>query len=484
MYNRDGSRLAPAPLRVAIVAAMLLALDVPRAQAATPSEPSRDSEVLHELNGAVAHLAAKVSPAVVQIEVTAYAPAGEPGRADAAFLARQHTIGSGVIVDPNGYVLTNAHVVHGAQRVLVVLAAPPGVAPAGANASARRIYAASVVGTDPSVDLAVLKIDAARLSFLPLDGAVKVRQGELVFAVGSPQGLASTVTMGVVGSPGRQVDFAQPMAFIQTDAPINPGNSGGPLVNVDGALAGINTFILSQSGGSQGLGFAIPADVARAIYDGLRKRGRVQRVELGVATQAVTPSLAGGLGLPRDWGVVVADVLPDGAAGKAGVQAGDVIDTFDGRPIDSLAAITTALYLHGIDRPVALSVLRGAKRLTFELDAPESRHPTDQLVDLANPERGLVAKLGMIGLDVTPKLAGLIAPLRIASGVVVAARTLDATSLESGLQSGDVIHAVNRTDVDSLETLRREITGLRPGAPVVLQVERQGKLAYLAFDME
>jgi serine protease Do len=290
--------------------------------------------------------------------------------------------------------------------------------------------------------------------------------------------------MGVVGSPGREVQLAQPIAYIQTDASINPGNSGGPLVNVDGALVGITTFIVSQSGGSQGLGFAIPVAVVKAVADSLRTRGHVHRIDTGVTCQNVTPALAAGLGLPRDWGVVVSDVALGGAARQAGVEVGDVIDTFDGHHIDSLAGLTSTLYLHVPGQKVTLEVLRGARRVTIAMDAPEARQPADQLVELANPERGLVRRLGIVGLDVGPQLAGLIPPLLVGSGVVVAARTLDSTSADSGLQAGDVIHALNRIQVDSVEALRAALRGVEPGAPVALQIERQGKLAWLAFEAE
>jgi len=182
--------------------------------------------------------------------------------------------------------------------------------------------------------------------------------------------------------------------------------------------------------------------------------------------------------------VVVADVALGGAARQAGVQVGDVVDTFDGHPVDSLAAITSAIYLHPAGRPVVLGLLRGSQRLTLQVDAPEAKAPADQLVDLANPEKGLVAKLGVVGVDVSDRLAGIIPPLLVGSGVVVAARTLDATSVETGLQAGDVIHAVNRSQVDSVEALRRALRPIGPGEPVVLQVERQGKLAFVWFDME
>jgi serine protease Do len=345
------------------------------------------------------------------------------------------------------------------------------------------MFVARVIGTEPNVDLALLKIEARALPTLPLDGASAVRQGELVFAIGSPEGLERTVTMGVVGSASRQVDMAQPMAFIQTDAPINPGNSGGPLVNVDGDLVGINTFIYTESGGSQGLGFAIPAPMAQLVYERLRKDGHVHLVEAGLAAQAITPTLAAALGLPRDWGVIVGDATLGGPARAAGVEVGDVVVSFDGRAIDSLASLTTARYLHRPGEPIQLVLLRGAQRLTLKVDAVERPHPPG-LAELASPETSLVRRLGILAVDVSEKLAGVIPGLLQGTGVVVAARTLDATSVDSGLQPGDVIHAVNRTTIESVDSLRLVLRGLKAGDPVAIQIERQGKLAYLSFEME
>jgi serine protease Do len=282
--------------------------------------------------------------------------------------------------------------------------------------------------------------------------------------------------MGIVGSSARQVDPAQPMVFIQTDAPINPGNSGGPLVNVDGALVGINTFILSESGGSQGLGFAIPAPMARLIYQSLRKHGHVHLVETGLMAQAITPTLAAALGLPRDWGVV-------GAARAAGVERGDVIVSADGHPIDSLAALNGARYLHRSGEPIQLILLRGEQRLIVKIDAREKTHLAD-LAELASPGTSLVRRLGILGVDVNDKLQGVIPELLLSTGVVVAARTLDATSVDSGLQPGDVIHTMNRTDIDSVETLRRVLRSIKVGEPVAIQIERQGKFYYLSFEMD
>ena len=465
--------------------ASLLLLAAPPVGAESP-QAAGAPPVLHELNAAVAKLVARVSPAVVQIRVTGYGPASDGG-AEGPLVSRQRTIGSGVIVDSSGYVLTNDHVVHGAQRIQVVLPGKSAGEP-GSPSTRQRIYEARVVGTQPGIDLALLRINATGLPTIPIDSSAKVRQGELVFAIGSPQGLASTVTMGVVSSAARQMDVATPlsipMLLIQTDAPINPGNSGGPLVNADGVLVGINTFIFSQSGGNQGLGFAIPAPMVRFAYDSLRKYGHVRRIEAGISAQAVTPTLAAGLGLARDWGVVVADVAPGTAADAAGVQAGDVIETFDGHVVDSLPALTGALFLHPVEEPVALGIIRGDERLTLTVHAPEAKQPTDQLADLANPDKGLVPRIGILGVDVTDKLRGILPPLRIPGGVVVAARTLEGTSTSAGLQPGDVIHAVNQTPVESLDALRQLIQAFKPGDSVVLQVERQGRLTYLPFEID
>ncbi len=482
MHRPDRSILA----RRAVVALALLSLAGPsRAQTGKGAAPS---PILAELNAAVTRLVARVSPAVVQIRVTGYGPAGDAGAGEGPVVSRQRTIGSGVIVDPAGYVLTNEHVIHGAQRIQVVLPAPPDGEKAPTKGGRQRIYEARVVGTQASIDLALLRIDATGLPTLAIDPSAKVRQGEMVFAIGSPQGLASTVTMGVVSSSARQLDvlapLPTPMLLIQTDAPIKLGNSGGPLVNADGVLVGINTFIVSQSGGSQGLGFAIPAPMVRFAYDNLRKYGHVRRIEAGITAQAVTPTLATGLGLSRDWGVVVADVSPGSAAAAAGVRPGDVIDTFDGLPVDSLPALTGALFLHQVGEPVALGLIRGDQPISLTVNAPEAKQPTDLLADLANPDRGLVPRLGILGVDVSEKLRGIIPPLRIGYGVVVAARTAEGGSRGTGLQPGDVIHAMNGNPVESVEGLRQAVLAVKAGDPVVLQVERQGRLTYLAFEME
>jgi len=470
------------PIRLVVAFVVLLPA------VARGSEPGRSavverSGVLRQLNGALSQLADRVSPAVVQILVSGYGPASaEDGRPAAAFVVRQRAVGSGVIVDSAGYIVTNAHVVQGGQRIMVV---PPALGagwPQGQDPTRKRYYPARLVGVHPESDIAVLKIDATGLPALSLRNTALVRQGELVFAVGTPQGLASTMTMGIVSSAARQIDVDAPMLFIQTDAPINPGNSGGPLVNAEGEVVGINTFIVSGSGGSEGLGFAVPAPVARFVYDGLRKRGYVRRVELGIAAQGITPQLASGLGLPRDWGVLVSDVVPEGPAERAGVREGDVLETVDGRRIDTLPDLTAALYL-ARSAFLQVRVVRGTQVKNLEVRAVEPDHPFEEMANLGNPDSHLVRDLGILALDVDAKVRQTLR-LRRPSGVLVVARTLDGPSVNSGLLPGDTIHSLNRVEIDSVERLRRAIDERRRGEPVVLQVERDARLRYVFFDME
>jgi serine protease Do len=441
-------------------------------------------QVLQQLNSALEGLVAKASPAVVQVLVTGYGPIEESSRSETALIARQHAIGSGVIVDPDGYIMTNAHVVEGAHRIRVVLPMPsldlPQVEPLGKQ----HVVDAKLIGIHKESDLALLKIEQKNLPTLELGAARRVHQGQLVFAIGSPEGLQNTVTMGVVSSVGRQPDPDRPMVYIQTDAPINPGNSGGPLIDMDGYVLGINTLILSQGGGSEGLGFAIPARVVRFVYQSLRKYGHVHRVEIGAIAQNITPDLAEGLGLARSWGVIVSDVNPGGPAEAAGLKVGDIVVSADDRPVDTLPALTAALYLHPLDEVMKLVVLRGNENKTLSIPAIEHRDPMDKLMDAVNPDQGLVPRLGILAVELNDQLRSMLGNLRISTGVVVIARAADLIGPDTGLKTGDVIHAVNTTSVDSLDSLRSALRALKPAAPVVLQVERDGQLQWLAFELE
>jgi serine protease Do len=449
------------------------------------TKASEPSGTLAQLNTALESLAARVSPAVVQILVTGYGQAREEDRSQAAFIVRQHAVGSGVIVDPSGYIMTNAHVVEGAQRIRVALPLPMGDSAGQVPIGKRRILEARLIGRHKETDLALLKIDDTDLPTLPLVSQQRPRVGQLVFAIGSPEGLQNSVTMGVVSALARQPDPSKALTYIQTDAPINPGNSGGPLVDMNGSVLGINTFILSQGGGSEGLGFAIPARVVEFVYQSLRKHGHVHRVEIGAASQEITPTLAEGLQLSQRWGVIVVDVKPDGPAAAAGLQIQDIILTADDRRIETLPSLSSALYLHRLDQVVKLEVLRGKEKKTLFIPAIEHRDQMDQLLDTVNPENSLIPKFGVLAIDLTGDLgAKLSAALRIPSGVIVVGRAADLITPDTGLQAGGVIHQLNTTPIDSVKTLRAAVDALKTGDPVVLQIEREDGLTYLSFEME
>jgi serine protease Do len=290
--------------------------------------------------------------------------------------------------------------------------------------------------------------------------------------------------MGVVSALARQPDSNKPMTYIQTDAPINPGNSGGPLVDMNGTVIGINTFILSQGGGSEGLGFAIPARVVDFVYHSLRKYGHVHRVEIGAVAQEITPDLADGLRLPQRWGVVVADVKPDSPAAAAGLRIQDIVLTADDRPIETLPSLTSALYLHRLDQVLKMEIRRGDEKKTLYIPAVEHHDQMDQLLDAANPDKSLVPRLGVLAIDLTDDLRSAIDNLRISSGVLVIGRAADLILPDTGLQAGDVIHQVNTTPIDSMDALRGLLANLKTGDPVVIQLERDSGLMYVSFEME
>jgi serine protease Do len=450
----------------------------------TGNPPSQSQSVLAQLNTALEDLAAKVSPAVVQILVTGYGPLQEEDKSQTALIIRQHAVGSGVIVDPNGYIMTNAHVVEGAQRIRVALPLPVGESAGQIPVGKRRILEARLLGLHKETDLALLKIDDSGLPALTLLTQQRAQVGQLVFAIGSPEGLQNSVTMGVVSAVARQADPSKPLTYIQTDAPINPGNSGGPLVDMNGSVLGINTFILSQGGGSEGLGFAIPARVVDFVYQSLRKYGHVHRVEIGAVTQEITPTLADALRLPQHWGVVVVDVTPDGPAAAAGLQVQDIILSADDRRVETLPSLSSALYLHRIDQVVKMEILRGSEKKTLYIPAIEQRDHMDELLDAVNRENSLIARLGVLAIDLTSDLRSRLGSLRIPSGVVVVGRAADLIMPDTGLQAGDIIHQLNSTPIDSTDSLRAAVNGLKTGDPVALQIERDGGLMYVSFEIE
>ena len=276
---------------------------------------------LHQMSSSFESLVARVSPAVVEIFVSGYGSAESDENNASAPISRQSGLGSGVIVDPNGYIITNYHVIKGAQRVKVLITPP--AHGSQVNAALRpepQSLPAKILGFNKSADLAVLKVDGKGLPTVPFAQYIQLRQGQLVLAFGSPEGLQNSVSMGLVSAVLRQVDPQSSMVFIQTDAAINPGNSGGALVDVDGNLVGINSSIFTQSGGSEGLGFAIPSGIVRFVYQQIREHGRVRRGDIGAEVQTLTPALTSALDISTHSGVIVSDVIPGSPADEAGLR--------------------------------------------------------------------------------------------------------------------------------------------------------------------
>ncbi len=468
--------------------AALLAASAAFAQpAAVVPAPAGAPRSVRELSDGLDALAAQVTPAVVQILVKGYAPAeGSSGE----LLARRAGTGSGVVATPDGYVITNAHVVAGARTVQVQFAAEYRV-PGGKSIlkSRGKVVGGQIVGIDRETDLAVVKIDpatlgGATLSTLPLGDSEELAQGQLVFAFGSPFGLESTITMGVVSAVARQVEPDAPMVYIQTDAAINPGNSGGPLVDANGRVVGINTFILSRSGGSEGVGFAIPSNIVKAVFEQLRTNGRVRRGMIGVHAQTVTPLLATGLKLGRDWGVVLSDVFPDGPAAKAGLHSGDLVQTLDGKTMENARQFDVNLYRRRVGDTVLLAVERGGQKLEARVQIVELASDPGRFMDLVSPDRNLVPHLGILALELNKQVASLMPTLRKQTGVVVAASAAASFHEEEVFAPGDVIYAMNGAPVAGLAALREAAAKLHPGDAVVAQVERRGELVYVAFEAE
>jgi serine protease Do len=453
--------------------------------AAGAQTTDRSADTLRRLNESVDALIKKVSPSVVQILVTGYGPLEEGDRSNTStVIGRQRAIGSGFVIEESGYIVTNAHVVNGAQRIQVVLPDSNAAGSLKAALSTRStIVPAQIVGASRELDLAVIKVDAGKLPALPLADYRKLGQGEIVFAFGSPEGLRNSVTMGVVSAVARQTDPDSPLVYIQTDASINPGNSGGPLVNVSGEVVGVNTFILSQSGGNEGLGFAIPSRVVDVAYRQLRKFGHVHRAEVGIGVQTITPTLAAALNLPRTYGVVVSDVLPDSPAAAAGVEIGEVLVAVDGRPVENVPFVAFHFFSVDAGENVHLDVLRGKERLAFDVPVRPPAHDMDQVAALADPEKNIVRELGILAVEIDKKIAGMTPELRDPFGIIVVARAAGANA-EVPLNTGDVIRTLNGQPMTTLDRLRNTLKGLPAGAPVALQIQRDQKLMFLAFTLQ
>jgi len=442
--------------------------------ALTLSGPAPAQVTLPDLSSSFQALSRKVNASVVKVVAVGYRVLEEDESDEPGLSAKQQSSGSGVILDGGGYVVTNAHVVLGAQRVNVTLPAPQ--RPTG------RTMHAEIVGLDLETDVALLKLPMHGLPALTLADSDKVEQGQVVLAFGSPMGLDNSVTMGVVSSTARQLKPDDSMVYIQTDAPINPGSSGGPLVDALGRVIGINTLIMSQSGGSEGIGFAVPSNVVASVVEQLKNRGRVLRGEIEVVAQTITDTLADALRLSPRAGVLLADVDDDSGAARAGLKVGDIVLTLNGKPVENARQFNVAVSLNAPGSKVTLEIARAGKNHTIPVEVVE-KPDHERFTAMASRAENLVTEFGIFGLDVNDDVLQEYPDLRKKKGVMVASRNADGPILEEEFKTGDVIYSVNDRPVTGIESLRQIIKKLHSGDPVAVQVERGGHLRYLAFEL-
>jgi serine protease Do len=398
-------------------------------------------------------------------------PPGPHGRPD-------QSAGSGVILDTNGYIVTNNHVVDGATQITVTL-------------GDRREFPAKIIGTDPKTDLAVIKIEAKDLPSVKWADYDKLQVGDVVLAIGSPFGLSSTVTMGIISALGRgNVGIADYEDFIQTDAAINPGNSGGALVNMNGELIGINTAIFSRTGGSEGIGFAIPSSIALDVVESLTKSGRVIRGWMGVAIQEITPALAKSFKLPdQRKGVLISDVNENGPSFLAGLRRGDVVIAFNGKEVQSVSQLRNMVARTTVGKDAEVKVLRDGKEQLLKVKVAE--RPSDEVLarrepapsapgETIKPPDNVLAALKVQALD-PATMSQLNIPSKT-TGVVINAVAAGSPAEEAGIQRGDVIQEVNHEVVKNLDDYQKAAAKVKKDEMAVLLLSRQGNNLFVAVN--
>jgi serine protease Do len=385
-------------------------------------------------------------------------------------------LGSGVIVSSDGYIVTANHVVSGADEIMIEIG------------NDLRQFKARKVGSDAGTDVALLKIDENNLPAINFADSDKARAGDIVLAIGNPFGLRQTVTMGIISAVGRGgigiVDYEN---FIQTDAAINMGNSGGALVDVDGRLLGINTAIFSRSGGNQGIGFAIPANLAREVMQSLRDKGRVVRGYIGTSVQSLTPEIADAMKLKQPMaGALVGEVEPNAPAAKAGIKTGDVIAAVNGKKVSDARELRLMIGSMAPETKVQIDVMRDGQTKTFnvqlaEMPASAANEATDTSSDeAAQPEKTSVFG-GVTVANITDSLRTALNIQKDVQGAVIADIDADSAAAKAGLREGDVIQEVNKQPVKSARDLQAISKRLKPNDKILMRVYSQGRSSYVAL---
>ncbi len=424
-----------------------------------------------------ADLAAEVQPAVVNISTTSTVKvpgspfrhySGPEGDFFRQFFGempdrelKEQSLGSGVIIDKDGYIVTNNHMVESAEEIKVKL-------------TDGRDFKAKVIGRDPKTDLALIRISAAvsSLPFLPLGDSGKMRVGDWVLAVGNPFGLEHTVTQGIISATGRVIGAGPYDNFLQTDAPINPGNSGGPLINLAGEVIGINTAIVSTG---QGIGFAIPINTAKTIIPQLKEKGKVIRGWIGVSVQSVTPEIAGSFGLKEAKGALVAAVVQGGPADSSGIKSGDVIVSFGGKKVSKVSDLPLEVAEEPVGKVVPVKILRNGKELDLTVKIAEM--PAEAPAAAAVPSS---SALGVTVEDITPRLMAEL-NIRDRAGAVVVNVSPGSPADFAGIRAGDVVKEVNHTPISNLRDYEAAMKKSKKGEPVLFLVKRGEQTFYVSI---
>ena len=448
----------------------------------TPFSPGVPKQI-EETSRAFSEIVKSVSPSVVNISSTKVlkrqqVPFDEffdfltpfPDGKNRRF--KEQSLGSGVIVSPDGYIVTNNHVVEQSSDIRVIL-------------YDRRSFKARVIGSDPKTDIAIIKIDAKGLSVIPWGDSEKLQVGEFVLAIGNAFGLNNTVTMGIISAVGRaDVGIADYEDFIQTDAAINPGNSGGPLVNIKGEIIGINTAIFSKTGGYQGIGFAVPSNMVRAVKEQLTRDGKVTRGWLGVTIQELTPEMAQKFGLKGADGVLVSDIAKGSPAAKAGIQRGDIITEFNGKRIADVGVLRNMVAQSTIGANILIRLIRRDKEMSMTATIVELPADTSDLSSRPAPggESAANALSGVTVTDLTPAIAKQLGLDKDEKGVVVLKIESGSAAEDAGLRKGDVLEEIDRQKVASLNEFNRALSKLRADEAVLLFVNRSGRKFYITIE--